>query len=285
MAIVLGVSGKSPIEVDADPITIGSDPANTIAVTDDDRIKPRHAVIRRVAGRWLVEVREAEAIRVGNSELARVHWLNLGDVIRLVDNGPEITFQPSRTTPSTYAVPAVPVSAAPTAAQVRPPVEPPPARQPDSLFEPLVVPPPPSVAAPRAVVPWDAPVEKTSRRSPLDAIFEPETRSSVADDALPRVPAAEREAGCDATPSSRKLKNRQGKESVPKTIKVADDSDPDSGHADEEPHTPMLSRMPDREDDEAGSDSMAAWALVWVIGGLGILALLAVVWLASGPAK
>ena len=65
-------------------------------------IQPRHAVIRRVAGRCAgsVEVREAETIQVGESEPARVHWLNAGDVIRLVENGPEITFQPSSAKPA-----------------------------------------------------------------------------------------------------------------------------------------------------------------------------------------
>ena len=54
MAIALAISGKPLLEVDTELITIGSDPSGIVALTGDDRIKPRHAVIRRVAGRWLV---------------------------------------------------------------------------------------------------------------------------------------------------------------------------------------------------------------------------------------
>jgi hypothetical protein len=50
MPITLAISGKPPVEVDAESITIGSDPAGMIALPGDGRIKPRHALIRRVAG-------------------------------------------------------------------------------------------------------------------------------------------------------------------------------------------------------------------------------------------
>ena len=45
MPIVLSIAGK-PIEVDCEPITIGSDPRGTTALPDDARVKPRHAMIR-----------------------------------------------------------------------------------------------------------------------------------------------------------------------------------------------------------------------------------------------
>ncbi len=106
MSITLAISGKPPIEIDVEPITIGSDPAETVAFAGDPRVKLRHAVIRRVAGRWLVEVREAESIQVGSAAPARLHWLNPGDVIRLVDGGPEITFQPAGASPKPFAAPA-----------------------------------------------------------------------------------------------------------------------------------------------------------------------------------
>jgi hypothetical protein len=102
MPITLAISGKPPFEVDAETITIGSDPAGTIALPGDARIKPRHAQIRRVAGRWLVEAREAESIQVGNEPPARVHWLSPGDVIHLGANGPDLVFQP----PPGSAIPA-----------------------------------------------------------------------------------------------------------------------------------------------------------------------------------
>jgi hypothetical protein len=154
MAIVLAISGRPPLEVDAESVTIGSDPAGTIALSGDERIKPRHAVIRRVAGRWLVEARECDFLQVGQSEPARVHWLNPGDVIHLAENGPDITFQPPGVKPASSAPPAVPVAAAvPRAPAVEPPSRPPDSIAPtplfDSLFASLTEPSGPSFVPPR----------------------------------------------------------------------------------------------------------------------------------------
>lgn len=108
MAVVLAISGRPPFEVDADTITIGSDAGSRLAFPGDERVRPRHAVIRQVAGRWLVEAREADSIQVGNSEPARVHWLKPGDLIRLGEKGPEITFQPQAGSPQVAAAPSRP---------------------------------------------------------------------------------------------------------------------------------------------------------------------------------
>ena len=73
MAIMLAISGRPPFAVDADTITIGTEPGSTIAFPGDERIKPRHAQIRRVVGRWMVEAREVESLQVGTAAPARVH--------------------------------------------------------------------------------------------------------------------------------------------------------------------------------------------------------------------
>ncbi len=121
MAIMLAISGRPPFAVDAETITIGAEPGSTIAFPDDERIKPRHAQIRRVAGRWMVEAREGETIQVGSAAPARVHWLNPGDVIHLVEDGPKITFEPKVDEPITLKPSAraesKPPPAAPAVAQ------------------------------------------------------------------------------------------------------------------------------------------------------------------------
>lgn len=94
MSIALAVSGMPLRVIDAETITIGSDPAATVVLAGDDRIRPRHAVIRKVAGRWMVEARDADSVRVGDLDPARLHWLSAGDVIEVVENGPKIVFQP-----------------------------------------------------------------------------------------------------------------------------------------------------------------------------------------------
>jgi hypothetical protein len=96
MAIALAISGRPPLVVEAEIITIGSEPGSTVVLADDARIRPRHAMIRNVEGLWRVEARDADSVQVGRSAPVRVHSLNPGDVIRLTADGPEITFQPPK---------------------------------------------------------------------------------------------------------------------------------------------------------------------------------------------
>ncbi len=99
MPIMLAITGRPAIEIDVENITIGSDRNCTVAF-DDSEVMPRHAVIRKIAGRWLIEVREAPAVFVsgpfGHAEPKRLHWLVPGDQIRLTESGPAITFEPSK---------------------------------------------------------------------------------------------------------------------------------------------------------------------------------------------
>lgn len=125
MGIVLAISGRPLMEVDAEAISIGSDPSSAIVLTDAG-IKPRHAVIRRAAGRWMIEARAAETIQVGDAAPARVHWLKPGDMIRLGENGPEITFQPAKGSekrPEAAAQPPASQSAPPATPPVKRPAE------------------------------------------------------------------------------------------------------------------------------------------------------------------
>ena len=98
MPIKLAITGQPAIEIDVENITIGSDRSCTVTL-DDATVMPKHAVIRKIAGRWLIEVREAPAVFVGGppgpTESKRLHWLLPGDQIRLTENGPAITFEPS----------------------------------------------------------------------------------------------------------------------------------------------------------------------------------------------
>ena len=94
MPIKLVVSGQSPVTVSEEHIPIGSDPCCAIVFADVPEVKPIHAVIKEISGRWLVEACDTELLRVGNAEPGKRHWLKSGDVIRLTQNGPEITFDP-----------------------------------------------------------------------------------------------------------------------------------------------------------------------------------------------
>ena len=118
MSIRLEIDGDSVVEFDEETIILGSDPSCTVTFPSMAGLELKHAVIRRIAGRWLVEVREADSIQVGDAEPSRMHWLNRGDVIRLTDRGPEIKFETDR--PPTKTGPPRGKAATPSAGVARP---------------------------------------------------------------------------------------------------------------------------------------------------------------------
>jgi hypothetical protein len=251
MAIALAISGKPVLEVDAETITIGSDPAGTIALTDDDRVKPRHAVIRRVAGRWLVEASEGDSIQVGDSEPARVHWLNAGDVIHLIENGPEITFQPPRQEGAASVVPLIPAAPTPLAAPIGPAakMDLPPLF--DSLFEPIaktgVTPIPP----PRVPALWETPAVSPSRQ--------PDARKRRENGPSPKKIKPVEIAGLNPQPVAEELSVRP----LPRLQREG----------------ASLSRS------RTTSEATFGWVFIWVAVGLGALLVVAVIWFGSGAAN
>ncbi len=104
MSIRLEIDGDSVVEFDDETITLGSDPGCTVPFPSRAGLALKHAVIRRIAGRWIVEVREADSIQVGDAAPTRMHWLNRGDVIRLTGAGPVVKFEPDRA-PTRTALP------------------------------------------------------------------------------------------------------------------------------------------------------------------------------------
>lgn len=94
MSIMLAIAGRSPVTLTDEHIPIGSDPCCAVVLDESADIKPIHAVIKEVAGRWLIEACDTDLVSVGDSEPGRRHWLKPGDVIRLSDGSPAITFEP-----------------------------------------------------------------------------------------------------------------------------------------------------------------------------------------------
>src|SRR5262245_8158442 len=258
MAIALAVSGRPPLLIDSETITIGSDPANSVVLTGDDRIKPRHAVIRRVAGRWLVESREGDSFQIGHLEPARLHWLSPGDVIRLVVNGPEITFQPPDEQPPAAAsqfVPhpaIIPLTASPAPPPFRPAETIAPAPTHDSLFAPLTEPiePPP---VPRR--------QPAAERTPPSAV--------------PHQRARRTKPPSDDSPVD-KIIGKGGDDVDP--YRIAEEPKPRSA--------PMLRRGEGHEGSgSASSESAFGWTIIWVLIGLGTLLIAAVIWFGGSAAS
>src|SRR6185369_2033547 len=98
MAIYIDLPDGRRLELEGDQFRIVSGADAPVAFPGDARVRPNHAVLRRTAGRWMIEARDGEQIRVGNDPPARMHWLTPGDVVRLTERGPEFVFQP--TTPA-----------------------------------------------------------------------------------------------------------------------------------------------------------------------------------------
>lgn len=116
MSLVIAC-GNQRFTVTGDEALIGRDTACAVALPEDARLAARHAALRMVGGRWLIEARADSLLQVGSAAPARLGWLNDGDVIRLTPSGPELIVNPSNTTPiSVTATPA----AVPSVASVAP---------------------------------------------------------------------------------------------------------------------------------------------------------------------
>lgn len=148
MPIRIGLADNRQIELGAESFCIGRDADCEVRLADDPRIKPRHAVVRRTAGRWMVEGTDGDMIQVGTEPPARMRWIKPGDIIRLTPAGPEVTFEPPPAGSGPVPVPSAPqpVRAAPPTASPSPPraVPPEPPRMPAAPAQELA-PPPPSV--------------------------------------------------------------------------------------------------------------------------------------------
>ena len=80
-------------------ISVGCDPRCGISFMGDSRLAPKHAHLRSVAGRWLIEATAGRTIRVGLGRASSLAWLAVGDVIHLTETGPELVFQPDAVSP------------------------------------------------------------------------------------------------------------------------------------------------------------------------------------------
>ena len=95
MGITLELPSGQRVAVEASTILVGRDPACNVALPDEDRIRPRHATIKRVANRWMIQSEGDWLLQVGSGVPGGKCWLNPDDVIRLTEAGPNIVFMPT----------------------------------------------------------------------------------------------------------------------------------------------------------------------------------------------
>ena len=92
MTIRLAIAGRPAIELDEEHITLGSDPGCTVCLAGIEEIQPKHAVIRSIDGNWLIEVRDAVALYLGEIP-KKAHMIKSGDAIGLSNNGPSLKIE------------------------------------------------------------------------------------------------------------------------------------------------------------------------------------------------
>ncbi|MFK7778319.1 MAG: hypothetical protein QM501_09370 [Gimesia sp.] len=126
MPIVQFSTGEQ-IAFDGEKATIGSSSTNTIVIRDDSRVVARHAVIKKVAGRWMVESTSESLLSTNQTERSRLCWLEPDDRIRLTEEGPELVFSTNQIIASAIAPTPEPKSPAP---QTTPSEQPQPTPQP-----------------------------------------------------------------------------------------------------------------------------------------------------------
>ena len=92
MAIVVEMPSGEKVVTGASSVTIGSDPGCHVTLPAEEELHPRHARIKMVANRWMVESEGDWLIQTGNGVPARKCWLKPGDQIRLAESGTRIVF-------------------------------------------------------------------------------------------------------------------------------------------------------------------------------------------------
>ncbi len=89
------IPNNSHIDISGEKAIIGSNANCDIVIENDSRIALEHAVIKSVAGRWMVETLTDGLVSVGDGKPARLCWLKPNDRIQLTSDGPELTFDPT----------------------------------------------------------------------------------------------------------------------------------------------------------------------------------------------
>jgi len=105
MTLSIQIAGQPVSRLEGESHSIGSDARCAIRVAGSD-VAPRHALLRRVAGRWLVEAAGDQLIRIGEGRPTRLAWLNPGDEIYVSTDGPPLVFEPADTSAPARTLPA-----------------------------------------------------------------------------------------------------------------------------------------------------------------------------------
>ncbi len=118
MAISLKLPSGSTVTADGPVVTIGSDPACEVSLPDEPGIHPRHASIKKIANKWMIQSEGDWNLQAGDGPAGRKCWLKSGDLIQLTESGTSIVFNAVEE-PTTPPIPSE--GSAPCASEDEPP--------------------------------------------------------------------------------------------------------------------------------------------------------------------
>jgi len=94
MTVTIQLPSNEQVTTDGSTILIGTDISCDVCLPRESGCQAQHALIRKLANRWLVESLGDWSIRAGASEQGKRCWLQPGDLIHLMPHGPVLVFEP-----------------------------------------------------------------------------------------------------------------------------------------------------------------------------------------------
>ena len=122
MSITVQLSSGRAVSVESDSALVGRDPSCDIALPDERELHPRHARIKKVANKWMIESEGDWPIQVGSGVPGRKLWLSSGDTIRLTESGPEIVFFVGNIGTTPPHLPSINAKPEPVSSSLPPPI-------------------------------------------------------------------------------------------------------------------------------------------------------------------
>ena len=97
MTVFVRLADGRCFSISGEAATVGRSEECDVSLPEDSRILAQHAVLRKVGGRWIIEAKADQLIRVGASQPARVNWVKDSDIIFLTESGPALVFETAPT--------------------------------------------------------------------------------------------------------------------------------------------------------------------------------------------
>lgn len=103
MPIRIELPSGSSVVLDQGSVTLGTAPDCDVVLPNQEGLHPRHASIRRIANRWMIEAQGDWCLQVGDGVAGRKCWLESGNLVRLNEGGYQMSFHVNETSEDSVA--------------------------------------------------------------------------------------------------------------------------------------------------------------------------------------